>query len=173
MDRRDETTTERDAALRERLAILSQASLRINESLDFDTVLQGALDSARALTGGRYEVMTLMEDGGRPTGGYRVTTGRIRSLLRQRPPAVWFFRNWVHLLPLEETECMGAALIDKNAGIHRESGVAQLNDAIATGVLNKLADERRVERCPQTIYPNRGGWELRDAEFNLRRDDVS
>ena len=65
MERRDETTTERDAALRERLARLSQASLRINESLDFDTVLQGALDSARALTGARYGVMALLEGAGR------------------------------------------------------------------------------------------------------------
>lgn len=35
-------------ALRERLARLSQTSLRINESLDFDTVLQDVVDRARA-----------------------------------------------------------------------------------------------------------------------------
>ena len=35
----------------DRLSRLSQASLRINESLDFDTALQGVLDSARSLTG--------------------------------------------------------------------------------------------------------------------------
>ncbi len=51
-------------ALRERLSRLSQASLRINESLDFDEVLQGALDSARSLTSARYGVMTLLDDGG-------------------------------------------------------------------------------------------------------------
>ena len=51
-------------ALQERLSRLSQASLRINESLDFDAVLQGALDSARSLTGARYGVMTLLDDGG-------------------------------------------------------------------------------------------------------------
>ena len=34
-------------ALRERLSRLSEASLRINESLDLDSVLQGVLDSAR------------------------------------------------------------------------------------------------------------------------------
>ena len=39
-----------NAALRERLSRQSQATLRINESLDFDTALQEALDSARALT---------------------------------------------------------------------------------------------------------------------------
>ncbi len=33
---------------------MSEASLRINESLDFDTVLQGVLDSACALTEARY-----------------------------------------------------------------------------------------------------------------------
>ena len=38
-------------ALRDRLSRLSEASLRINESLDLDTVLQGVLDSARSLTG--------------------------------------------------------------------------------------------------------------------------
>ena len=51
---------ENEAALRERLARLSEASRRINESLDFDTVLQGVLDSACALTGARYGVMTLV-----------------------------------------------------------------------------------------------------------------
>ena len=50
--------------LQERLSLLSEASLRINESLDFDTVLQGVLDSARSLTGAQYGVMTLHDDGG-------------------------------------------------------------------------------------------------------------
>ena len=46
----------------DRLYQLSEASRRINQSLDFDTVLQGALDSARSLTGARYGVMTLLDD---------------------------------------------------------------------------------------------------------------
>jgi len=53
-------------ALRERLTRLSQASLRINESLDYPTVLQGVLDSARSLTGARYGVMTFLDDAGGP-----------------------------------------------------------------------------------------------------------
>ncbi|MYC87477.1 MAG: GAF domain-containing protein, partial [Gemmatimonadales bacterium] len=52
------------AELRERLSRLSEASRRINESLDFDTVLQEVLDSARSLTRGRYGVMTLAGDSG-------------------------------------------------------------------------------------------------------------
>ena len=51
-------------ALRERLTLLSEASLRINESLDFDAVLQGVLDSARSLTTARYGVMTLLDEQG-------------------------------------------------------------------------------------------------------------
>ncbi len=52
------------AALRERLSLLSEASLRINESLDFDAVMQGVLDSARSLTGARYGVMALLDQEG-------------------------------------------------------------------------------------------------------------
>ena len=59
-DRRDREIE----ALRERLSRLSEASRRINESLDFDRVLQGVLDSARSLTSARYGVMTLLDDGG-------------------------------------------------------------------------------------------------------------
>ena len=54
-----------NAALRDRLSRLSQASLRINESLDFDTVLQRVLDSACSLTGARYGVITLLGESGR------------------------------------------------------------------------------------------------------------
>ena len=52
------------AELRDRLSRLSEASLRINESLDFDTVLQGVLDSACSLTGARYGVITLLDESG-------------------------------------------------------------------------------------------------------------
>ena len=46
---------------RDRLSRLSQASLRINESLDLDTVLQEVVDSARSLTGSRYGVLTTLD----------------------------------------------------------------------------------------------------------------
>ena len=52
------------AALRERLSRLSEASLRINESLDFETVLQGVLDSARALASARYGVLAVLDHAG-------------------------------------------------------------------------------------------------------------
>ena len=48
-------------ALRERLAGLTQASLRINQTLDLDTVLQEVLDCARALTGAFYGIIALVD----------------------------------------------------------------------------------------------------------------
>ena len=55
-DQRDREIRE----LRERLSRLSEASIRIIESLDFETVLQGVLDSARSLTGARYSLITTL-----------------------------------------------------------------------------------------------------------------
>ena len=56
--------TQQIAALRNRLTKLSEASLRINESLDLDTVLQEILDSARSLTDARYGVILTLDDTG-------------------------------------------------------------------------------------------------------------
>ncbi len=53
-----------NAALRARLSKLSEASLRINESLDLDTVLQNVLDSARDLTSARYGVIAAVDEQG-------------------------------------------------------------------------------------------------------------
>ncbi len=50
--------------LRNRLSKLNEASLRINESLDFETVLQGVLDSTRSLTGSRYGVIIVFDSSG-------------------------------------------------------------------------------------------------------------
>ena len=61
LDREDELM--RDVAkLRERLARLSEASLRITEDVDLDIVLQETLDSARSLTGAGRGAMTTVDD---------------------------------------------------------------------------------------------------------------
>ena len=59
-DEKDQRTEPR----RERLSRLTEASLRINESLDLDEVLQGVLDSARTLTDARYALITTLDDSG-------------------------------------------------------------------------------------------------------------
>ena len=51
-------------ALRERLTKLSEASLRISESLDVDTVLREVADSTRALTGAGGAFIATMDDSG-------------------------------------------------------------------------------------------------------------
>ena len=62
------------AALRERLSRLSEASLRINENLDLDTVLQGVLDSARALASARYGVLEVLDHVGNVEARTTATT---------------------------------------------------------------------------------------------------
>ncbi|MYC85010.1 MAG: response regulator [Acidimicrobiia bacterium] len=54
---------ERDGEM-QALRRLSEASLRINEGLDLDAVLQGVLDSARSLTGASYGAFVLVDDSG-------------------------------------------------------------------------------------------------------------
>ncbi|MXW57319.1 MAG: response regulator [Acidimicrobiia bacterium] len=68
---------ERDGRIREleeRLSRLSEASLHITGSLDFDTVLQKVLDSARDLSGAQYGVIVTMDERG---GGEAIVTSGI------------------------------------------------------------------------------------------------
>ncbi len=51
-------------ALRERLSRLSEASVHINESLDFNVVLQEVIDNARYLTNARYGVIASTNEAG-------------------------------------------------------------------------------------------------------------
>jgi len=51
-------------ALRERISQLSGAILRINSSLDINTVLHEVVDSARTLTNARYGIITTLDEEG-------------------------------------------------------------------------------------------------------------
>ena len=53
-------------ALRQRISVLSAASLRISASLDLDTVLHEVVESARALTGSGYGLIITLDDAGQP-----------------------------------------------------------------------------------------------------------
>jgi hypothetical protein len=63
--------------------------------------------------------------------------------------------------------CIGALEIADQTGIYRIKGVAGMNDAIVTGMLNKLARENKVQQCKQ--INGQGGWELTDNEFARRK----
>ena len=52
-------------ALLDRLTRLGEANLLISDGLELNEVLQKVLDSARALTGARYGVLTTLDDAGR------------------------------------------------------------------------------------------------------------
>ena len=53
-------------ALRRRIATLNAAILRINASLDLDTVLEEVVGSARALTGARWGIIATVDEAGAP-----------------------------------------------------------------------------------------------------------
>ena len=63
MNQEDDLLQE-NQALRERLSRLSEASVQINESLDFNVVLQEVIDNARYLTNARYGVIASMDEVG-------------------------------------------------------------------------------------------------------------
>ena len=70
-----------------------------------------------------------------------------------------------------ENECLGPKKISIRAGIYRERGSENImNDAIAIGILTKLASQNRVQRCKQ--QNEKGGWKLTEKEFESRRDDI-
>ena len=52
-------------ALRERISTLNAAILRINASLDLNTVLNEVVDSTRALTGARFGMIVTVDDAGK------------------------------------------------------------------------------------------------------------
>ncbi len=93
MDQND-SRDEEVSALRERLARLGEASLRINESLDFDAVLQGVLDSARDLTRARYGAIILLDEGGQAEDvlSSGLTLEEAERLWKV-PDAAWFFER--------------------------------------------------------------------------------
>ncbi len=81
-------------ALQVRLTKLSEASLRINENLDFDSVLQDVVDSACNISDARYGGMTVLNDAGRfeqfVTSGL---TDEERRILAELPESVPLFEH--------------------------------------------------------------------------------
>ena len=79
--------------LRDRLSRLSEASLRINETLDLDTVLQEVIDSARSLAGASYGGISTIYESRR--GKDLVTSGMTteeHQRLAETPDGADFFQ---------------------------------------------------------------------------------
>ena len=82
-------------ALRERLSRLSEASVRINESLDFNVVLQEVIDNARYLAKARYGVIsTIDEVGGLDALLTSGTTEEVHRKLIELPDGMRIFDHF-------------------------------------------------------------------------------
>ena len=92
--KQDDRTSTDIEALQERLTKLSQASLRINENLDFSSVLQDVVDSASDLTDAQYGGITVLDDTGRfeqfVTSGL---TEQEHRTLAELPQSIPLFRH--------------------------------------------------------------------------------
>ena len=86
-------------ALKDRLARLSRASVRVSESLDINTVLEEVVQNACALTGARYGVITALDDSGQVPGF--VTAGFTAEEQRQLAnfPGRWKLYKYLRELP--------------------------------------------------------------------------
>ena len=79
---------------RDRLTRLSEASLRINETLEFDNVLQEVVESARTLTGARYGMMATLNQSGDSEHFFSSgTTAEEHRQLEETPGGIQFFEH--------------------------------------------------------------------------------
>ena len=93
MSRTEELVREIEV-LEERVARMREAMFRINESLDFGTVLQGVLDSACSLTGAKYgTVVVYNERGMRDTLAHGVDT-EVTGHLCDMPETLEYFEHF-------------------------------------------------------------------------------
>lgn len=117
---RPEEMARENAALRERLSRLSQATLGINESLDFDCVLQQVVDNARALTEAHYGIFITVVGTSEPEGF--LTAGispEDHELLREMPGRRELFSHFLQL--------PGALRLDDVASYASAEGLPDFN----------------------------------------------
>ncbi|MDE2968974.1 MAG: GAF domain-containing protein, partial [Chloroflexota bacterium] len=153
MDRPDE--------LRERLSRMSEASLRITESLDFDTVLQEVVDSSRALTASRYGAITVFGEAGQePDFIVSGLTGEEHRGLWDMPEGRLFFE---YLSGLEEP--LRLSDIDGHLGA---LGMPKFLPSVSLGAL-LVAPIRHQGVGVGTIYLGR---ERGDPEFTREDEET-
>ena len=88
------------ASLRSRFDRLSQAGVRVSESLDFETTVQGVLDNACLLTNSRYGILILFDQQGEITEFHAAgVSAEETQRLRIAPGGAEF---WRHLIQRSE-----------------------------------------------------------------------
>ena len=149
------------AALQERLSRLSEAGLRITQELDFDTVLQGVVDSARSLTASRYGAITI------PGEVFRHPTFIVSGLTREEHQGIWDMSEGLgffeYLSGLEEP------LRVSDLGSHlRELGMPRFPPSMQVGSV-LVAPIRHLGIGVGTIYLAR---EAGAGEFSQEDEDT-
>ena len=115
MAKSDDLKRENDA-LRKRIAMLNAAILRINASLDLDTVLEEVVESARALTGARWGVIATVDEAGAPLDFvFSGFTAEERLDLLTWPESVRLFEHF--------RELPGPLRVDNLSGYVRALGI--------------------------------------------------
>ena len=119
--------TDRDGAARERLSGLSAAVLRINATLDVDSVLREVVDSARSLTGARYGAIATTDDGDGivefVTSGF---SAEQRRALMERPDGTELFAQFN--VQTAWQECEGQRRNLASVGMNKPWTLADLTD---------------------------------------------
>ena len=134
----------------DRLSRLSEASLRINESLDMDTVLQEVLDSARALTEARYGAIILLDEAGRIedflSSGLNAEEA---GLMWSMPDAMRFFDYLGGIeAPLRVPDLLGHI---------REQGLPELRSPVSVGAFLGAPIRRGGERVGNVFLAREEG----------------
>ena len=146
MDQNDSRDQE-VSSLRERLARLGEASLRINESLEFDAVLQDVLDSARDLTRARYGAIILLDEEGRAENVLSSgLTPEEAERLWNVPDAMWFFER-LGRIP-------GPLRVPDLSGFLKSQGLSDPGLPVPAGPF-LAAPVRHLGRSVATVYPAR------------------
>ena len=145
-------------ALRERLSQLSEAGRRINEPLELDEVLQEVLDSARALTGARYGVITMQDDAGRPQDFLA------SGMTAEEAEGIWSVPDGLRFF--EYLGGLDAPLrVESLTGHMRSQGLPELRLPVPAGPFLAAAIRHRGEPSGNVYVANRE----EDGEF--RRED--
>ena len=156
----DELTRENEA-LRDRLSRLSEAGRRINESLELQEVLQEVLDSARALTGAHYGVITLLDEAGRAEDflASGMTSEEAEGMWRV-PDGLRFFEYLSGLA--------GPLRVESLTGHLRSQGLPELRLPVPAGPFLAARIQHRGERSGNVYLANRE----QDEEFGREDEET-
>ncbi len=147
MTHSDELTRENET-LRDRLSRLSEAGRRINESLELDEVLQDVLDSARALTGAHYGVITLLDDTG------RAADFLASGMTAEEAEGIWSVPNGLRFFEYLGG-LAGPLRVESLTGHLRSQGLPELRLPVPAGPFLAAPIRHRGERSGYVYLANR------------------